>query len=130
MAGNGKDNNALAALTGKGKGKGQKGKHGKSRYKEGYGKGNDNWYSSPGKAIGKGGVHHCGSEDEYWSAWGYDGDSWNHGNDYGDYNNHYIGNVMMMLENATKQQCCNSKIQQGTEMPRFTHCASQIDISS
>ena len=91
----------MAALKGKGKGKGKKGKQGKGYYKGGQGKGKNNWYRAPGKAIGKGSINYNGAEDDYWNAWGYEGEGWNYDSnyDYGDdYGNYYLGNVMMMLE--------------------------------
>ena len=93
----------MAALKGKGKGKGTKGKYGKGNYKGGY-KGKNNWYKSPGKAIGKGSINYNGLDEDYWSAWGCEGDDWNNcyiGEDYGNY---YIGNAAMLLETANNNE--------------------------
>ena len=52
--------NNFAALSGKNKGKGKKGKYGKYNYNGTYSKGNGNWYdwnTSPGEAIGKGTIN-------------------------------------------------------------------------
>ena len=99
-----KDANIIAALKGEGKGKGKKGKFGKGNYKGGYGKGkNNNWYRAPGKAIGKGGIHYSGGDDDYWSAWGCDGDEWS-GYYNEDYSNYYIGNVAMLLERKIENE--------------------------
>ena len=71
-----KDANTIVALKGRGEGKGKKGKQGKSNYIGGYGKGKGNWYRTPGNAIGKGRVNYSGGNDDYWSAWGCDGNGW------------------------------------------------------
>ena len=80
-----------------------KGKYGKGNYKGGYGKGNNNWYRAPGKAIGKGGINYSGADDDYWDAWGCDGDEWS-GEYNEEYGNYYLGNVTMLLERKQIRQ--------------------------
>ena len=73
----------------------------KKNTKHGYGTGKNNWYRFPGKAIGKGSINYNGySEDDYWSAWGYEDEYWNNHNEENDYGNYYIGNAAMMLETS------------------------------
>ena len=51
--------------------------------------------------MGEGSINYNGADDDYWNAWGYEGEEWNYEPNY-DYNNDYggyfLGNVMMMLE--------------------------------
>ena len=71
---------------------------GKSNYNGGNGKGKNNWYIVPGKVIGNGIINYHGLEEDYLSAWGYEGDDWNNyyiGDDHGNY---YIGNAAMLME--------------------------------
>lgn len=49
-------------------------------------------------------MNNNGVEDEYWNAWGYDGDNWDYSSECDDYGNYYLGNSMVLLEIKTKEQ--------------------------